>query len=48
MESLIRERNGKEEIWYSEEYLQKQMELAYWAGIHKGIKVEFSEMWRIN
>ncbi len=41
MDSLIRERNGKEEVWYSEEYLKQQIEMAYRAGIHKGIKVEF-------
>lgn len=41
MDSLIRERNGKEEIWYSEEYLKRQIEMAYQAGIHKGIRVEF-------
>ena len=41
MDTLIRERNGKEEIWYSDSYLKQQMELAYQAGIHKGIRVEF-------
>ena len=41
MDTLIRERNGKEEIWYSEDYLKQQIELAYQAGIHKGIRVEF-------
>ena len=41
METLIRERNGKEEIWYSDEYLKRQIELAYRAGINKGIKVNF-------
>jgi hypothetical protein len=40
METLIRERNGKEEIWYSEEYLKTQIELAFQAGISKGIRVE--------
>jgi ADP-dependent phosphofructokinase/glucokinase len=40
MDSLIRERNGKEEVWYSAEYLKNQMEIAYQAGISKGIKVE--------
>jgi hypothetical protein len=41
MDSLIRERNGKEEIWYSQEYLIKQMEMAYRAGIFRGMKVQF-------
>jgi len=40
MDSLIRERNGKEEIWYSEEYLKEQIEMAYNAGLSKGIRVE--------
>lgn len=38
--TLIRERNGKEEVWYSEEYFKKQIEMAYQAGLSKGIKVE--------
>lgn len=41
MDSLIREKNGKEEIWYSQDYLIKQMELAHRAGVHNGIRVEF-------
>jgi hypothetical protein len=41
MDILLRERNGKEEIWYSDKYLKEQIELAYRAGIHKGIKVKF-------
>lgn len=41
MDMLIRERNGKDENWYSEKYLQSQIELAYSAGIHKGIRVDF-------
>ena len=41
MGTLIRERNGKEEIWYSDDYLKGQIEQAYRAGIHKGIRVEF-------
>jgi len=48
MDSLIRERNGKDEIWYSEEYLKKQMEMAYRAGIYKGIKVEFHAVIPMN
>lgn len=48
MDSLIRERNGKEEIWYSDNYLKKQMELAYQAGIHKGIRVEFHAIEPMN
>lgn len=40
MDTLIRERNGKEEIWYSDEYLKRQIEMAYKAGLSKGIKVE--------
>jgi hypothetical protein len=38
---LIRERNGKDEIWYSEGYVKQQIEIAYRAGVSKGIKVEF-------
>jgi hypothetical protein len=41
MDTLIRERNGKDEIWYSEGYLKQQIEMAYRAGIYRGIKVEF-------
>lgn len=41
MDTLIRERNGKEEIWYSGEYLKKQIEIAYKSGIREGIRVEF-------
>jgi len=41
MDVLIREKNGNDEIWYSENYLKKQVELAYQAGIHRGIRVEF-------
>lgn len=48
MDRLIRERNGKEEIWFSEEYLKKQMEMAYRAGIYKGIKVEFHAVTPMN
>jgi hypothetical protein len=48
MDSLIRERNGKEEIWYSEGYLKQQMEMAYRAGIYKGIKVEFHAVTPMN
>lgn len=40
MDSLIRERNGKEEIWYSDEYLKRQIEMAYQAGLSKGVRVE--------
>jgi hypothetical protein len=48
MDTLIRERNGKEEIWYSDNYLKRQMELAYQAGIHKGIRVEFHTVEPMN
>jgi len=48
MDSLIRERNGKDEVWYSAEYLKQQIELAYRAGIHKGIKVEFHAVTPMN
>ncbi len=48
MDSLIREKNGVEEVWYSEEYLKRQMELAHRAGIHKGISVEFHSVIPIN
>lgn len=44
MDSLIRERNGKEEIWYSDKYLKKQIEMAYQAGLSKGIRVEIYAM----
>lgn len=40
MDTLIRERNGKEEIWYSDDYVKRQIEMAYKAGLSKGIKVE--------
>ena len=41
MKLLIRERNGIEETWYSDKYFIEQLKLAYQAGIHRGIKVEF-------
>lgn len=41
MDTLIRERNGKEEIWYSDDYLKRQIEQAYRAGVHRGIRVDF-------
>jgi len=48
MDSLIRERNGKEEVWYSEEYLRRQMEEAYQAGLSKGIKVNIHAIQPMN
>ena len=48
MDTLIRERNGKEEIWYSEKYLRTQIEQAYKAGIHKGLKIEFHAITPMN
>lgn len=41
MDILIREVNGVEKTWYSEDYLKNQIKQAYKAGIHKGIRVEF-------
>lgn len=42
MDTLLRERSdGTEEIWYSESYVRAQIETAYRAGLHKGIKVQF-------
>lgn len=41
MDTLIRELNGKEEIWYSDSYIKQQMHLAYQAGLYKGTKIEF-------
>jgi predicted transcriptional regulator len=48
MDTLIREINGKEEIWYSDSYLKKQIELAFRAGIQKGIRVEFCALQTFN
>lgn len=48
MDILIRERNGKEEIWYSKNYFKQQMKLAYQAGIHKGIRVHFHAVEPMN
>tara|TARA_R110002167_G_C12348173_1_gene621893 strand:+ start:55 stop:297 length:243 start_codon:yes stop_codon:yes gene_type:complete len=48
MDTLIRERNGKEEIWYSGDYLKQQIEQSYRAGIHKGIRVEFHAITPMN
>lgn len=48
MDTLIRERNDKEEIWYSEDYLRKQIERSYRAGIHKGIRVQFHAVTPVN
>lgn len=36
--------NEEEEIWYSDDYIQKQIELAYQAGIASGLRVEFHAM----
>ena len=41
MDILIKEINGKDEIWYSEKYLKSQIELAYRSGISKGIRIEW-------
>lgn len=41
MDTLIREKNGKEEIWYSEDYLKLQIENAFRAGLSNGMRVEF-------
>jgi len=41
MDMLIRERNGKEERWYSEDYIKEQIQLAHQSGIHRGLRVEF-------
>jgi hypothetical protein len=41
MDSLIIERNGKYETWYSDEYIKQQMESAYRSGLHKGMKLQF-------
>lgn len=49
-DTLLREKDGKEEIWYSEEYFNKcvdksneyvkeQIERAYQAGLNRGIRV---------
>lgn len=49
-DTLLREKNGKEELWYSEEYFNKmtkisnnylteQIERAYQAGLNRGVRV---------
>lgn len=48
MDKLIREKNGVEEVWYSEDYVTKQIELALQTGIHRGIKVEFHAVTPFN
>ncbi len=49
VDTLIRQKiNGEEEIWYSDEYLKRQIEMAYRAGIHKGITVEFHALQPID
>ena len=48
MDILIKERDGKEEFWYSDIYLKRQIELAYQAGIHKGMVVQFHAVEPIN
>lgn len=48
MDTLIRERNGKDEVWYSDNFLKQQIQLAYQAGIHKGMKVEFHALEPMN
>lgn len=41
MDVLLKEINGKETIWYSENYLKTQLDLAFRSGISSGIKVNF-------
>lgn len=41
MYNIIKEINGKDEIFYSKEYLIDQLNLAYQAGLYKGIRVNF-------
>lgn len=41
MDTLIRIVNGKEDVWYSEEYIKKQIENAFRSGIANGIRVQF-------
>ncbi len=48
MDVLIKEINGKDTIWYSEQYLKNQMEQSYQAGLHKGIKVNFHAVEPMN
>ena len=44
MDSLIREINGKEEVWYSELYLNKRIKDAYEYGYQKGIRIEIHKV----
>ncbi len=41
MELIIRENSiGEEEVWYSEDYIKRQIDLAYIAGLAAGSKIE--------
>jgi hypothetical protein len=48
MDILVRERNGEDELWYSEKYVTEQIKLAHQAGVHAGIQVEFHTISPIN
>lgn len=39
-QTLIREQNGEEQIWYSEDYIKQQMELAYYSGLAEGARIQ--------
>lgn len=51
-DKLIREKDGKEEVWYSEEYFNETMryniEQAYRAGLNRGIRVEIHGWFDMN
>jgi hypothetical protein len=40
MDILIKEINGKDTIWYSDSYIQKQIENAYMVGLANGSRIE--------
>lgn len=39
-DNILRTTENGEEIWYSQEYILRQMELAFQSGIANGIRVE--------
>jgi hypothetical protein len=58
-DTLLRDKNGKEELWYSEdyfnkcvdksnEYVREQIERAFNAGLNRGMRVEFHGMYDTN
>lgn len=40
MDILVKEINGKDTVWYSQAYIEKQMQNAYQVGLINGCKIQ--------